>query len=368
MSAEAEGIDLDHVYEVAEFQKLAEERMPDVVRSFVNCDGGGITLRQNVEAWQQWSLRNRALVDVSALDTATTVLGDPVALPVLIAPFCCSTFCHPDAELGLAVASARARTVFTLSMAATRTPEEIGSAAGRFWMQLYWPKDRGVLKDVVHRAAAAGATALCLTVDLPVTPSFPPGMRRAAASLAPQSSTGEHASFVSRDYGQRFGVDTVIDPRISWKDLEWLAGLTSLPLVLKGVTTATDARLAAEHGAAGVIVSNHGGHGLDRSVATADVLSDVVEGADGRIEVFVDGGIRTGTDVLCALALGARAVLVGRPAMWGLTIGGADGATRVLTVLREELGVAMAVTGATRISEISPAILRSRWPERLDLA
>jgi len=231
-------------------------------------------------------------------------------------------------------------------MNASRPPEEVG-AIRPFWWQFYFGHDRGFLRETMERAAAAGATAVCLTVDIPVRPWINAQMLAAWDALGDQSTALR---------GHHFDTDEVpvwhTDSSLTWSDLEWLQEITPLPLVLKGIMSPEDTRLAAERGVAAVIVSNHGGQAIEHGPSTAEVLPEIVEAADGRLEVFVDGGIRSGTDVYRALALGARAVMIGRPNLWGLAVGGADGASRVLAVIREELETMMAQTGARDIAEI----------------
>jgi 4-hydroxymandelate oxidase len=359
-------IDVSRLFAIGEFQTLAEERMPEAVRINVQCEGTGRALRANVAAWDRWALRPKVLVDVSSCDTSTTVLGEPIELPALIAPFTCSALCHPDGELGVARASARAATIMTLSMGSTRSPEEIAVEVPRFWMHLGATPDRGLMAEVVRRASNAGACALCLTVDLPVFPWWPRVMVDALRALELDPFiVGETRTLWDESVRAKRSADDATFKQLrdsslssfTWADLEWLRELSSLPLVLKGVQTGEDARRAIEHGAAAVVVSNHGGHALDQARATAQVLPEVVAAVDGRLEVLVDGGIRSGADVLRALALGARAVLIGRPALWGLTVGGADGVARVLELLHEELEVLMAMCGARRISEIDSTMV-----------
>jgi isopentenyl diphosphate isomerase/L-lactate dehydrogenase-like FMN-dependent dehydrogenase len=350
--------DLTELVEVEEFRAAAEGVMPDAYRTFVNNAGMEETLRDDLRAWGGMYLRPRALVDVSDIDTSVTVLGQRIAAPVITAPFVGSTFVHPQGEVATARGAVAAGSITTLSMMGSRTPEEVGAAAaGRYWQQLYWVGDRAVIKDVVERAVAAGATALCLTVDLPVLSAFPARMRAAARALNVEWSTGEHAMYVARDYRDKpFGA-TFPDPSATWSDLEWLRGLSDLPLILKGIIRPEDAVLAREHGAAAVIVSNHAGQGLRYSMPVAHALPAVVDAVGGDLEVLADSGIRSGADILRALALGARAVLIGRPTLWGLAVGGAEGVERVIGILRDELAEAMAITGVVRPSHADSSVL-----------
>lgn len=350
--------DMAELVDIGEIRVAAERVMPEAYRDFVNNAGMGETLRGDLAAWGELHLRPRALVDVSEIDTATTILGQQIALPVITAPFVGSSFINPEGEIASARGTAHAGSIMTLSMMGSRTPEQIGPvAAGRYWQQLYWLRDREVVKDVVDRAVSAGASALCLTVDLPVMPSFPGRMRHAAQELGQHWAAGEHAMYVARDYRDRpFGA-TFPNPGVTWSELEWLRGLSDLPLILKGIIRPEDAVLARDHGAAAVIVSNHAGQGLRYSMPVAHALPAIVDAVGGDLEILADSGIRSGFDVLRALALGAKAVLVGRPVLWGLAAGGAEGVHRVFTILQDELAEAMAITGAPRIADIDQAVL-----------
>ena len=350
--------DLTELIDIEDVRVAAERMMPDAYRDFVNNVGMDETLRGDLAAWGDLHLRPRALIDVSDVDTSVTVLGQRISAPVITAPFVGSTFVHPEGEVATARGAVAAGTITTLSMMGSRTPEQVGAvAAGPYWQQLYWVRDREVVKDMVDRAVAAGASALCLTVDLPVMPSFPSRMRAAARALQLEWSTDEHAMYLLRDYRDKpFGA-LFANPAVTWTHLEWLRGLSDLPLILKGIIRPEDAVLAREHGAAAVIVSNHAGQGLRYSMPVAHALPAVVDAVEGDLEVFADSGIRSGADVLRALALGARAVLIGRPTLWGLAVGGADGVERVIGILRDELAEVMAITGAARLSDVDSSVL-----------
>jgi 4-hydroxymandelate oxidase len=285
-------------------------------------------------------------------------MGTEVSAPILVAPTAYHCLADAEGECATARAAAAARTVLCASTLATRTLEEIAAAsgAGPRWFQLYVFKDRAVSERLVRRAEAAGYAALVLTVDTPrlgrrekdVKNGFglPPGLRLANfdGELAREPA---HAPGVS---GIALYARDQLDDSLTWEALAWLRGITKLPVLVKGVLAAEDARLAVEHGASGVIVSNHGGRQLDGVLATADALPEVVAAVDGRAEVYVDGGVRRGADVLRALALGARAVLVGRPVLWGLAARGEAGVAHVLEMLREELELAMALAGVADVS------------------
>lgn len=353
----------DDLLDVAEIRARAEPRMPEDYRQFVNNAGMEQTLRDDIAAWHSLHLRPRALVDVSHVDTATTVLGQPIAMPIITAPFVGSSLIDPDGEVATARGAKAAGTISTLSMMGTRPPEAVGAAAGgRYWQQLYCMRDRGVVRDVIARAEAAGAAALCLTVDLPVMPAFPRPMRLAAQALFRRWQEPEHMMYAVRDYADRPIGATFPDPAAAWADVEWMRGLSRLPLILKGVIRPDDAVRARDHGASAVIVSNHGGQGLRASQPVAQALPGIVDAVGNDLEVYADSGIRSGADVLRALALGARSVLIGRPALWGLAAGGAAGVRRVLTLLQSELAEVMAITGATHVAGIDRSVLgRVPW-------
>jgi 4-hydroxymandelate oxidase len=290
------------------------------------------------------------LVDVGTIDPSTTLLGAHVAMPVGLAPTARQRLVHPDGEAAVARAAARAGVVHCVSTMSSCSLAEVAAVGmGPRWFQLYVHKDRGVSRSLVERAVAAGYGAIVLTVDFPV-PGYREGERRSGFALEP----GGLGNFPALGRGEEFLplMAALHDQRLTWDDLGWLRGLSTLPLVLKGILTAEDARLAIEHGAAAVWVSNHGGRQLDRTPASIDALPEVVAAVDGQAEVYVDGGVRRGTDVLVALALGARAVFVGRPHFFALAVGGEAGVARMLALVRDELENAMALLGTPRVADV----------------
>ncbi len=318
------------------------------------------TLADNEAAFARRQLLPRVLVDVSNVSTATTVLGTEVAMPVLVAPVALQRMAHPDGEPGMARAAAEAGTLMCVSTLATATAREVATAAPQAprWFQLYVLRDRGVTHALVDEAVDCGYQALVLTVDAPRAGrrerdlrtgfAVPPGIDMPGVSAAAGHSVGmTPADFFS-----------LVDTSLTFNDLEALVEAVDLPVLVKGVHTAADARLAIQHGAAGVIVSNHGGRQLDGVPAGIDLLEDVVQEVAGDVEVFVDGGVRRGTDVLVALALGARAVLVGRPLLWGLAYDGEAGARWVLDTLRAELELGLMLLGAASPTQVSRAHVR----------
>jgi isopentenyl diphosphate isomerase/L-lactate dehydrogenase-like FMN-dependent dehydrogenase len=279
--------------------------------------------------------------------TRATVLGSELEMPILVAPVAFQRLAHADGEQGMARAAHEAGTVMCLSSLTSTRPAEVAGAApeGRRWMQVYCFRDRGVTRAMVEEASEAGYEALLLTVDAPYA-----GRRERDFRTAFQVPAEIRAPAIEAAVGHRSlttaEVFALVDPSITWTDLEQLCGQFHLPILVKGLITGEDAALAVEHGAAGVVVSNHGGRQLDNAPATIDALPEVVKAVAGRIPVLIDGGIRRGTDVAVALALGAEAVLVGRPALWGLACDGEAGARRVLEMLADELRLALALLGA----------------------
>jgi 4-hydroxymandelate oxidase len=319
---------------VADYERAAEEKLdPAAFGYFAGGANDEWTLRENVAAFKRWVLRPRVLVDVSELTTATTVLGTELSFPVLVAPMAFQRVAHPDGEVAMAQGAAAAGTAMCLSTLSQSAIEEV--AAGARWFQLYWSPDRGAVQDLVARADAAGFAAIVVTVDLPLL--------------------GRRERDLRTGFETPVQIDSVTDPSLTWRDLEWLRSLTSLPVLVKGILTAEDATLALEAGVEGVVVSNHGGRQLDGVAASLDALPEVAEVVGERATILMDGGVRRGTDVVKALALGAEAVLVGRPALWGLAVGGAEGVAQVLTLLREEFQLALALCGCPSPDEVTRA-------------
>jgi len=348
---------------VDDFEKAARERLdPGAYGYYAGGAGDERTLRANVAAFTRWELRPRVLVDVSDVSTATTVLGEEVALPLLVAPTAFHRLAHPDGELATARAAAAAGTVMCLSTLSSASPAELAAAApgAAQWFQLYWSRDRGFTAELVAAVAEAGFRAIVLTVDFPVAGRRERDLRLEFTLPDDLPAPNLPVTLARKDFHAALG--DIVDTSLTWRDLEWLRSESSLPLLVKGVLTAEDALLAAEHGAAGVIVSNHGGRQLDGVPATLDVLPEVVEAAGERVEVLLDGGIRRGIDVLKALALGARATLAGRAILWGLAAGGEEGVVRVLELLRAEIAGGLMLLGCSRPDEVSRAHVRPAGP------
>ncbi|MFL5681323.1 MAG: alpha-hydroxy acid oxidase [Chloroflexota bacterium] len=353
---------LRSVLSIADFERLASERMDPAAHDFVT--GGAedeLTLAANPAAYRRWQFLPRVLVDVSSIDTRRSVLGREVAFPIGVAPVAAHGLAHPDGEIATARAAAAAGALFCLSTVSTLSLEDVAAAVppdARRWFQLYVQRDVRATRRLVERAEAAGYEAIVLTVDLPVLGYREREKRRGwrldatLGNFGRPHDTAEAAAAADDPYD----VDTVGDMRIvgtTWEGLATLREWTSLPLVIKGILHPDDARLAVEHGAAGIVVSNHGGRQLDRSPATIDALPPIVEAVAGRAEVYVDGGIRRGSDALVALALGATAVFAGRPFVLALGAAGEAGVERAFAILREELERAMALLGTPTLADVT---------------
>jgi 4-hydroxymandelate oxidase len=346
---------------LADFEPLAKAKMAAQSWEYL-CAGAGdeITVRWNEEAYRRIRLKPRILVDVSTLDTHVTIFGQEHAFPILLAPVAAQKLMHPEGELASARGASAAGATMVVSSFANTSLEDVASVAkGPLWFQLYAQTDHGFTRELVQRAEAAGYRALCLTVDTATT-----GARnreaRAAVKLLPIPNFEKlrvRDGDVSLHTGSQDVFKSVLDASMSWKEIEWLRSFAKLPLVLKGVLNPDDAELAVKHGVAGIIVSNHGGRNLDTLPATIDALPQVAEKVAGRMPVFVDGGIRRGTDVLKALALGAGAVFIGRPYIYGLGAAGAAGVAQVMRILQREFQMAMALTGRTNVASIDRSLI-----------
>jgi 4-hydroxymandelate oxidase len=327
-------------------------------------------LAESVNAWSRWQLHPRVLAGISEISTATTLLGQQVSSPVAIAPTAIQGLAHPEGEAATARGTAEVGALMVLSSLATCSLEDVAAAApgAPRWMQIYILRDRARTKDLVHRAVAHGYGALVLTVDAPVS-----GLRlrelRSGVHLPHDLSlpnlTGDSTAR-AHEGGFMAVVTREFEPALTPDDIGWLAGLSGLPVVAKGVQRADDAVRCIEAGAAAIVVSNHGARQLDDAPATADILAEIVDAVAGRVEVYVDGGIRRAPDVAKALALGARAILVGRPSLWALAVGGSDGVASLLRWYASELGRTMALCGAATVPQLDRSLVRRRsgWPER----
>ncbi|KAK8968238.1 hypothetical protein KSP40_PGU017445 [Platanthera guangdongensis] len=345
---------------VSEYEAAAKEKLPKMVFDYyASGSDDQWTLRENREAFSRILFRPRILSDVKRIDTTTTILGHQISMPIMLAPSAMHKMAHPEGECATDRAASAAGTIMTLSLLATSSVEEVSSTGpGIRFFQLYVLKDRNVVAQLVRRAERADFKALVLTADAPML-----GHREADVKnrfVLPPSLTFKN--FEGLDLGKMEQTDdsgiasyffSQIDQSLSWKDVKWLQTITSMPILVKGVLTAEDARLAIEYGAAGIIVSNHGARQLDYVPATISVLEEVVKAVEGRVPVFMDSGIRRGMDVFKALALGASGVFVGRPAVFSLAVDGEAGVRRMLQMLRDELELSMALSGCSSLREIT---------------
>jgi 4-hydroxymandelate oxidase len=340
---------------IPEFEELAAQTLdPGPLGYFQGGAADELTLRDNVAAWRRLQLLPRTMVDVSERDPSTTVLGVRRPHPLVAAPMAFQRVAHEEGEGGTARGCASTGTPFCLSTFATASPADLARAApdSTRWFQLYVFRDRGVTRELVQSAADAGFEAVVLTVDLPLFGHRERDLRSGFTVDVTVPSLGARPAMSPEEIG------AMIDQSLTWEDAARLADESSLPLVVKGVLTPEDARLALDSGARAVVVSNHGGRQLDTVPAGADALPRVVDEVGGEVDVLVDGGIRRGTDVVKALALGAQAVMVGRPVLWGLAAGGQEGVRRVLQILLAELDTALALAGAPRATELDESWLR----------
>jgi 4-hydroxymandelate oxidase len=350
------------VANLTELEALARSRMEQPAFDYYAGGAGSEwTLAQNRVAFDRWVLRPRYLVDVSHVDLATTVLGQPMPMPVLLAPTAFHRLAHPEGELATARAAQSTGITMCVSTSSTTPLEEVASTRVPRWFQLYVHRNRSLAEQLVARAYVSGYEAVVLTIDVPHLGARERDIKNRMEQWFPEEI--QQASTRALSTGQTAGRE-LFDPKspffdagLTWDDIGWLRGLSPLPIVLKGVMTAEDAMLAVESGVDGLVVSNHGGRQLDGASAALDVLPEVVEAVAGRTEVLVDGGVRRGTDVVKALALGARAVLIGRPFLWGLAVDGEAGVRWVLETLRDELRLAMALTGVSRVDQITSSMV-----------
>lgn len=349
--------DLEHLVNLGDFEAAAAAGLTEgLLGYYAGGAGDERTLAENVAALTRRRLRPRVLVDVSGVSPATTVLGSAVSMPLLVAPTALHRMAHPDGEPAMARAAAAAGTVFCLSTLATSRPAEVAAAAPAAprWFQVYCFRDRAVTEALVDEAVESGFGALVLTVDAPRAGRRERDFRTGFAVPAGVDMPAVRAAAGGPVAPTPAEFFSLLDLTLDWSVIGELSE-RGLPVVVKGIQTAEDAALACEHGAAAIVVSNHGGRQLDGVAASIDVLPEAVEAVAGRIEVYVDGGVRRGTDVLVALALGARAVLIGRPMLWGLAVGGEEGALRVLELLKAEVELAMMLLGAPTPADVTRA-------------
>ncbi len=347
---------------VADYGRMARRTLPRDVWDYIAGGAGDqLTRRANRLAFARVELRPRVLVDVSSRLTTTAMLGAEVAAPIAVAPMAYHCLVDPAGEVATARAAGAAGLATAISCFASRTMEDVAAAAaGPLWLQLYCLRDRGLVTELVRRAEAAGYRALVLTADMPVMGRRDQDVRNRFAlpdDVVPVNLMAAPAGADSRSGRPSVAELTrqLVDDGMTWELLSWLRGITALPIAVKGILTGEDAALAVGLGAAAVIVSNHGGRQLDGAIAALRALPQVADRVGQSSEVYVDGGVRRGVDVLKALALGAKGVLVGRPVLWGLAAGGQAGVAEVLAILRDELDLAMGLCGCPTVESIAHA-------------
>jgi 4-hydroxymandelate oxidase len=344
-----------------DYQRRARELLRPEIWDFVAGGAGAeLTVAANRRAFEGVRLRPRVLVDVSTCDTRTTLLGAALDVPIGIAPMAYHRLLHADGETGTAQAAGEAGALCVVSLFASQTLEEIAEAAtGPLWLQIYWLRRRDVLADLVKRATAAGYGAVVLTVDAPrigkrlrdVRNGFTVDPSVRAVNLDPELMAASHVGVPGGSAIAAHATAT-FDTAVTWADVAWLRDVSDLPIVVKGVLTAEDAERAVECGVAGIVVSNHGGRQLDRAIPSLHALPEIAAAVAGACPVLLDGGVRDGGDVFAALALGADAVLVGRPALWALAVGGGPEVGRLLATLAEDLEHTMALAGRPKLADI----------------
>ena len=347
------------------YEQLAKEHLSQMAFDYYSSGAWDeVTLRDNLAAFTIVKLRPKMLVDVSKINLTTQVLGESLQLPLLIAPMAFQCLADPEGEIATALAAEIAGVGMVLSTLATKSLEEVATVAkGLQWFQLYIHKDQGLTQALVQRAYTAGYKAICLTVDAPILGkrerdqrnefTLPPGLHPANLT----NISGLDITQAPGESGLLTYFAQQINPAVTWQDLEWLQSLSPLPLVVKGILRADDAVRAVEYGAQAIVVSNHGGRQLDGAIASLDALPDIIAAVDGKAEVLLDGGIRRGTDILKALAYGAKAVLIGRPVLWGLAVAGKIGVSHIISLLQDELNLAMALSGCASLGDIDSSLV-----------
>jgi 4-hydroxymandelate oxidase len=354
---------------LSDFEEAAKSRLPHMTWEFYNgAVADEITMRWNKEAYQRIRLKPRILVDVSKLDTRVTLFKQEHPFPIILAPTAYHKLANPEGEVATARGAGAAGATMVVSTVATTSVEDIAHAAsGPLWFQLYYQPDRGFTRDLIQRAESAGCRAICLTVDTPVVGArnreerarfkLPDNLE--LPNLRGLKVNGVEMVKNAAGHGAAAGsiYSAVMDSAMAWPDIDWILSVAKVPLLFKGVLNPDDADRAVKAGVAGIMVSNHGARNLDTVPATIDALPQVVEKVAGRVPIIVDGGVRRGTDVLKALALGANAVMIGRPYLYGLGVAGAEGVAAVVNILHREFEMAMALTGRPTIASIDRSVL-----------
>jgi 4-hydroxymandelate oxidase len=346
--------ELKDVINLYDIERVAKRKLSDMAFTFIESGAAEeITARWNLESWQKIKLQHKVLVDISKLDTKVNLFGQTLDYPIIIAPSAYHRLIHPQGELATAKGAEAASALYVVSSNTTTPIEDIRKASAKpFWFQLYIQDDREFTKSLVQKVIANGCTALCVSVDTPVT-----GMRDRQVKSKFKLPEGITAPYLyDRGMARQGNTPKVLKP-LTWKDIEWLRSFSTVPVLLKGILNPLDADEAAKVGASGIIVSNHGGRNLDTLPPTAEVMPRIADKIQGRIPVLMDGGIRRGTDVIKALGMGANAVLVGRPVCYGLGAAGAEGVTKVMNILRKEFETSMILCGRPTIASIDRSVL-----------
>jgi isopentenyl diphosphate isomerase/L-lactate dehydrogenase-like FMN-dependent dehydrogenase len=349
---------------ISDFEILAKEKLSQSAYDYYSSGANDeITLRENCDAYKRIFLKYRVLVDVSKRDLTTEVFGQKISMPVIIAPTAFHKMAHIEGEVAVAKAATKAGTIMILSTLSNSSVEEVVKASsGNIWFQLYVFKDREITKSLVKRVEDAGCKALVLTVDAPLLGQRERDIRNkfnlpdgfTVKNLEPfykEKLSLKHDSGIAGYFSEN------LDPSLNWKDIDWIKSITKLPILIKGISCKEDALLSIEYGADGIVVSNHGGRQLDTCRASIEVLPEIADAVYGKTEIYMDGGIRRGTDVLKAIALGAKAVFIGRPVLWGLSFEGESGVSSVLEIFRKEFDLAMALCGCTSVEKITKDLI-----------
>ncbi len=351
---------VEEALSVWDLKAMAQERLSLAAwTNIVGASADEITMGWNRKSYDEIRLRPRVMVDPRKIDMTTSLFGQTLNVPILLAPTGGHRSTHPEGELATVRGAGQAGVIMVVSTVSSTPVEEIAALATQpLWFQLYILRDRSLTRDLVQRAEAAGCKVLCVTVDSTTTGPRNRQNRGRFRGIPGGGRGLPHLQGMKRpDTIESDIFSSARDPNVTWKDVDWLRSMTRMPLVLKGVLDPADAERAVQEGVEGIIVSNHGGRNLDTSQATVTALPEIVERVDGRIPILVDGGVRRGTDVLKAIALGARAVLIGRPYRYGLAAGGAPGVARAVNILKRELEMAMASTGRITIAQIDRSVL-----------
>ncbi len=341
-----ETTDLSEIVNLFDFEKMAEGKMTKMAYEYVASGAADeFTVRWNRQALDAIKLNPTVLTDVSKLDTSVSLFGHKLDYPILVAPTAFHKIMHPEGELATARGAGAASAIYVVSSFTTTPIEQLAKVATQpLWFQLYVRDDRAFTKDLVHKVESQGCRALCITVDTPVA-----GVRNRQERVNFKLPSDVNAPYMVNPGPQKLP--------LTWKEIEWLISFAKIPVLVKGILNPDDAEKAIQSGVSGIIVSNHSGRNLDTVPATIEALPRIVEKINKRVPVLMDGGIRRGTDVLKALAMGANAVLVGKPICFGLACGGAEGVTKVLTILRNEFELAMALTGRANIADIDASVI-----------